>query len=57
MNAMTQVPQPTKAPEQPQLATYDARDLVQNGVQACIVLDEQTYTLRITRPGKLILTK
>lgn len=39
------------------LPTYDAKDLTQNGDQAQIVLGEQTYTLRITRAGKLILTK
>ena len=37
--------------------TYNARDLIDQGVQARIVLDHQTYTLRITRAGKLILTK
>lgn len=40
-----------------EIATYDARELVANGVQACIVLDGVTYFLRITRAGKLILTK
>lgn len=40
-----------------QTACYDARDLIQNGVKAEIILDGQTYTLRITRAGKLILTK
>ncbi|WP_208348255.1 hemin uptake protein HemP [Pseudaestuariivita rosea] len=50
------VPQPTvDAPKQ--LPTYDARMLVQDGVQAQIVLDNQVYVLRITRAGKLILTK
>ncbi len=39
------------------LPTFDARDLVNNGVQARIVLDQQIYVLRITRAGKLILTK
>ncbi len=39
------------------LPTYDARALVPNGVQARIALDGQTYVLRITRAGKLILTK
>jgi hemin uptake protein HemP len=39
------------------LPTYQARDLVDQGTQARIVLDEQVYTLRITRAGKLILTK
>lgn len=57
MNAMTQVPRPTSAPQTPKLATFDARDLIREGTQACIVLDDQTYYLRITRAGKLILTK
>ncbi|HEY9038404.1 MAG TPA: hemin uptake protein HemP [Roseovarius sp.] len=39
------------------LPTYDAQQLVMNGDQARIVLDDQIYTLRITRAGKLILTK
>lgn len=38
-------------------ATQDARDLVPDGTTARILLDGQTYTLRITRSGKLILTK
>ncbi|MCA1777380.1 MAG: hemin uptake protein HemP [Loktanella sp.] len=37
--------------------THDARDLVPDGTTARIVLDGQPYTLRITRSGKLILTK
>ncbi|MBP0482798.1 hemin uptake protein HemP [Sagittula salina] len=36
---------------------YDARALVADGVKAEIRLDGQIYTLRITRGGKLILTK
>jgi hemin uptake protein HemP len=39
------------------LPTYDAQQLVMNGDQARIVLDDKVYTLRITRAGKLILTK
>ncbi|MHA3914509.1 hemin uptake protein HemP [Halovulum sp. GXIMD14793] len=39
------------------LPQHDARDLTQGGVLAQIRLDEQLYTLRITRQGKLILTK
>lgn len=39
------------------LPSYDARDLTEAGNQARIVLDGQIYTLRITRAGKLILTK
>ena len=37
--------------------THDARDLVRDGATAQIRLDGQIYTLRITRTGKLILTK
>lgn len=36
---------------------YDAHDLTGDGGLARIVLDTQVYTLRITRAGKLILTK
>jgi hemin uptake protein HemP len=39
------------------LPAYDARDLTESGDLARIVLDGQVYTLRITRAGKLILTK
>lgn len=57
MSVMAQVPQSKTAPEAPQMDTYDARDLIRDGAQAAIVLDNQTYYLRITRAGKLILTK
>ena len=60
MNAVTsmtsahdQNPNPNPEP----LPSYDAKDLTKNGVQAQIVLGSQTYFLRITRAGKLILTK
>lgn len=36
---------------------YDARMLVGRDATARIVLDSKIYTLRITRAGKLILTK
>lgn len=39
------------------LPLYAARDLTEGGDQAQIILGDQTYTLRITRAGKLILTK
>lgn len=39
------------------LPQHDANDLTAGGNQALIVLDEQVYQLRITRAGKLILTK
>ncbi len=36
---------------------HDARDLTDGGDLAHIRLDEHLYTLRVTRAGKLILTK
>ena len=36
---------------------HDALALTQKGTLAKIHLDEKCYTLRITRQGKLILTK
>lgn len=39
------------------IPTHDARQLTANQSVARIVLDGQVYTLRITRAGKLILTK
>ena len=36
---------------------HDARRLTDGGTLAQIRLDDQLYTLRITRAGKLILTK
>ena len=63
MNACTPRPvrpemaNPNPVPEEMQLAGYDARALIRNGVQSAIHLDGQIYFLRITRAGKLILTK
>ncbi|MEM6566686.1 MAG: hemin uptake protein HemP [Pseudomonadota bacterium] len=54
MNSMSQLPKPTQTPA---VVTYDARDLITDGTQICLVLDGQQYFLRITRAGKLILTK
>lgn len=45
------------APTERSLPVHDARRLVGKEATALIVLDEKTYTLRITRAGKLILTK
>ncbi|TRW97612.1 hemin uptake protein HemP [Paracoccus sp. M683] len=39
------------------LPAHDAEALTAGGNQALIVLGEQVYQLRITRAGKLILTK
>ncbi len=41
----------------PDTTCHDARELTQGGTTASIVLDGKIYTLRITRAGKLILTK
>ena len=40
-----------------QLPLHDASALTRGGNLAQIALDGQVYTLRITRAGKLILTK
>lgn len=40
-----------------QLPPLDARSLITDGTTRQINLDGQIYTLRITRAGKLILTK
>ncbi|WP_083217282.1 hemin uptake protein HemP [Thioclava sp. SK-1] len=39
------------------LPAHDAEILTKGGNQANILLNGQVYTLRITRAGKLILTK
>ncbi|MDE0209767.1 MAG: hemin uptake protein HemP [Boseongicola sp.] len=39
------------------LPLYEAKDLTNGGVLARIKLEDQLYFLRITRAGKLILTK
>jgi hemin uptake protein HemP len=52
--AQTQHTQSAAAPPPP---VHNAVDLTRGGVQARIRLGEQIYTLRITRQGKLILTK
>lgn len=44
-------------PIQRPLPAHDATALTAGGDQAQIVLGDQVYTLRITRAGKLILTK
>jgi len=43
--------------QQAVLPGYDVRDIVEEGGQAHLILDGAVYTLRITRAGKLILTK
>lgn len=39
------------------IPVHDATRLTEGGTQARIVLNGQVYSLRITRAGKLILTK
>lgn len=41
----------------PPMPVHDAEALTARGTTAQIVLDGQSYTLRITRARKLILTK
>lgn len=41
----------------PSLPVHDAQSLTGGGNQALIALGDQVYNLRITRAGKLILTK
>lgn len=48
---------PPKQTTTPVLPTYAALDLTEGGDLAQIILGDQTYTLRVTRAGKLILTK
>ncbi|KEJ88507.1 hemin uptake protein HemP [Sulfitobacter donghicola] len=58
MTAITKPPSNlAQLPEKDLMPTYDVRDIVQKDGQARLVLDEAVYTLRITRAGKLILTK
>lgn len=51
-------PDPTPPRQRPlESPIYDAQRLVGTQGIATIVLNDQFYTLRITRAGKLILTK
>ncbi|WP_430463689.1 hemin uptake protein HemP [Tabrizicola sp.] len=45
------------SPLSPSLPQHDAKDLTKGGHLALITLNDQIYALRITRQGKLILTK
>lgn len=60
---MTAMPRPASMPlgtsglAMLDLPAHDAQALTGGGSQALIVLGEQVYNLRITRAGKLILTK
>lgn len=45
------------SPERQDHPCHRAEDLMEGGQSALIKLGDQLYTLRITRAGKLILTK
>ena len=49
--------QPAQTIPRPAQPVHDARHLTGAEGTAFIVLDDKTYTLRITKAGKLILTK
>ena len=55
MNALS--PTRPKPAEPAPIPVHDVRDLTANTDRARIVLDGKVYDLRITRAGKLILTK
>ncbi|MGB5864357.1 MAG: hemin uptake protein HemP [Sulfitobacter sp.] len=58
MTQSTSTPPPVIPPVQSApLPAYDAREIMRDGAQAQLLLDGKTYILRITRAGKLILTK
>ncbi len=57
MSLMHPLAPPPAAVTEDGTPSYDARALIAEGVKAQITLDGQCYTLRITRAGKLILTK
>ncbi len=63
MQTTLTMPHPRPPELQPRAGTHeipprhDARLLTDGGKSAEIALDGQTYLLRITRQGKLILTK
>ncbi|WP_424927770.1 hemin uptake protein HemP [Amaricoccus tamworthensis] len=57
MRTAPEILKPTRESLAPATPAWNATDLTRGGVQARIVLDDKTYTLRITRAGKLILTK
>ena len=58
MSFLAQTPDRLRhAPLPTDLPVYDAQTMVGPDGTALIVLDDKTYTLRLTRAGKLILTK
>jgi len=45
------------APDDTSVSGYSVRELMQGGDKVFLILDGTPYSLRITRAGKLILTK
>lgn len=56
MTMAAPIPRSSVSPA-PSMPAYDATDITGPDGQAQIILGDQVYTLRITRAGKLILTK
>lgn len=54
---MVSLAKETRARPEDSLPVYEATHLTKGGDLARIKLEDQLYTLRITRAGKLILTK
>ena len=54
---MQQTPSVSIPLADPSLPVHEALTLMQGGTKAFITANGQVYTLRITRQGKLILTK
>jgi len=54
---LTAVPRLSQAIARQHPPVHQASDLTNGGILAHIQLADQLYTLRITRAGKLILTK
>lgn len=57
MNSSASTPKTIDITRLTETPGYDVRSLTNGGDQALLVLDGQVYSLRITRAGKLILTK
>lgn len=57
MNQITPIVLRTEDALGPRAPVYQALDLTDGGSTAHILLDDKVYQLRITKLGKLILTK
>lgn len=57
MNAAFQTAEAGVLARESRMPAYDARELTDAGGMAALLLDGKVYTLRITKQGKLLLTK